>query len=223
MNDKIHHSCFLKYKDFVSKYNTVIHYVNSNDSETHIKADVKLTSEEIKNYTNLFIEFQDKNAFTFLFLHFKNYFYTIATGYYSEQEKREDLIQDVYLYLLNRKLNLNAQEFNFKNYFGICIRNAFINKYRKAKNHRIVDIDILPEQNFIQEEDSRNYNLLNQIIETLSPIEKEVVKFRFLGMKFCEISKKINVNQITLRVRYGKALKKLKERKSELQLEYYSQ
>lgn len=161
----------------------------------------------------------DKGAFKLLFeLYYSKLLY-FAQSYTSNKEDSEEIIQDVFVKIWNKrdKINTNINGYLFKVTKNLCL------DYLRSKKHKLNN-----SNNMVQLEAYINYNALADKI-TSTIIEKELeqkiltsiellpekckrvfVKSRMEGMKNKEISSEMNISVSTVENHMTKAIKHMR-------------
>jgi len=150
-------------------------------------------------------------ALNTLFKEHSNRLYCFAFGYLKSEAEAEELVQEVFTIIWEKRANLK-KELSFKSFlFTIAfniIRKHFRNKAYLSeyfKNGKNVDLDIHTSQKI-------NYNSLYQyiteLVDQLPERRKEIfIKSRFEGLSIKEIAEKLKVSHKTVGNQLTDALK----------------
>ncbi len=154
-------------------------------------------------------------AFNDLFKIYGNRIFRFALGYLKSESDAEELVQDVFLKIWEKRRDLN-ENLSFKSYiftisFNI-IRKHFVRKALSAKyfEHQIID-----DLNFdtIQNIDYQSTKkLIDTLIDQLPPRRKEVfIKSRLEGFTVKEIADELGTSPKTVENQLGDSLKFIRE------------
>lgn len=145
----------------------------------------------------------DQKAFTRLVDLFWNDVYSHALAYTKSHSRAQEITQDVFLTLWNKRDRLPGVN-NFKNYLFILGRNQIISSLRKKleepqeydplENPETV---LMPDQQFQYKE---FYKTILEAIEKLPPVRKAIFKMsRLQGLSYEEIAAKMNISKNTVK------------------------
>ena len=150
-------------------------------------------------------------AFNDLFQLYGNKIFRFALGYLKSEHDTEELVQDVFLKVWEKRIELK-ESLSFKAYiFTIAfniIRKHFIKKtltIRYFEQQVIEDIDLSTVQNIDFQSTKK---VIDHIIDQLPPRRKEVfIKSRFEGLTVREIADEFGTSPKTVENQLGEALK----------------
>lgn len=137
----------------------------------------------------------------------------LAKNLCNNKTDAEDIVQDMYLKLLNINKELNDA------YICRIITNMVYDKTRSNRKTVSVDSNILANiiesNNTVQEETKHiDYKLL---YKGLSEIQKEIIQLRCVdGYCYESISDKLNMKEVTIRVALSRARKKMKDNRDKI-------
>lgn len=139
-----------------------------------------------------------------------------ARQYIRENEKVEDLVQDVFLNIWE-KGELNASDSQVKNYLYTSVRNRclnYIRDHRKFEDHtEHIPVDHAHESGRIEYRELEK--LIRVTIESLPEKCREVFELsRFREMKYQEIADSLGISVKTVEAQMTKALRVLREKLS---------
>lgn len=172
----------------------------------------------LKNEFQLVKDLSNGNilAFNTLFEEYGKRLYRFAYGYLKSEEESEELVQEVFTRVWEKRADLK-KELSFKSYlftisFNI-IRKQFIKRsqYSEYFNSRLsLDFDL-------QTSESITYNsLLNYVIDLVEQLparRREIfIKSRLEGMSISEISNQLHVSHKTVENQITNALKFIRDR-----------
>ena len=154
-------------------------------------------------------------AFNDLFQLYGNRIYRFAMGYLKSQPEAEELVQDVFLKVWERRSELK-DNLSFKAYlFTIAynlIRKHFI---KKALIHKYLENQIIDDFDFETTENIdylSTKKLIDTIIDQLPPKRKIVfIRSRFEGFTVSEIATELGTSPKTVENQLGEALKFVRE------------
>ena len=151
---------------------------------------------------------------------FKRYFEGLshyAFRYLKDNQAAEDVVQDVFFKLWNKREQLRA-EIEIKPYLFIAVKNTSLNQIKS--NSRISDVDDdhfgnMVVNNRTAADDMELHELemrVKQVIDTLPPKCREVfILSRYEEKSYKEIAEHLNISVKTVENQMGKALKRLRE------------
>ena len=150
-------------------------------------------------------------AFNELFQLYGNRIYRFANGYLKSVPDAEELVQDVFMKIWEKRGELN-ENLSFKSYiFTIAfniIRKHFV---KKALNAKFIDQQIINDTdlNTLQNIDYQSTKkLLDNLVEQLPPRRREVfIKSRIDGHTVKEIAEELGTSPKTVENQLGEALK----------------
>ncbi|MGQ8336252.1 RNA polymerase sigma-70 factor [Sunxiuqinia sp. A32] len=157
----------------------------------------------------------DINAFNDFFYEYSSKLYHFAYGYLKSKEESEELVQEVFFKIWEKRNDIK-EEYQFSSYlFSIAFN--YIKKYFRSKAllNRYFELSPLSEDERIVEEDV-NYSSLKELIDTyvdkMPPKRRTVfIKSRFEGKNAKDISKEMEISQSTVENHLSQALKFLRE------------
>lgn len=154
----------------------------------------------------------NEKDFSLLYDRYKHVLYGIALSYLKDTDSSDDLIQELFLTLWNKRQDLEIQ--NMKAYLFQMTRNRCLD-YLKAQKH-IEDIaeaeDLSHEQTPQQElEFKETGKRLQNLIQNLSPQCRTVfLLVRFENLKYKEVAGLLSISEKTVENHMGRALKALR-------------
>lgn len=172
--------------------------------------------EEEKNIVSRYKK-GDASAFDTLYFSYSKKLYYFVMGLLKDQTIAEEIIQEVFVKLWEKRDKVNA-DLNFENYIFMIAYNS-VRKYFRDKS---LESRILANMSAITPEEINStesiviYNdllsLVNEAIEKMPSQRKRVYKLsRHDGMSIQDISKKLNISKRTAENHLSRALKYLKE------------
>ena len=145
----------------------------------------------------------NQKAFTRLVDLFWNDVYSHALAYTKSHTRAQEITQDVFLKLWNKRDRLPEVN-SFKNYLFILGRNQIISALRNKLDEPL-DYDLLenpgtapaPDQQFQYKE---FYSTILEAIEKLPPVRKAIFKMsRLQGLSYEEIAANMNISKNTVK------------------------
>lgn len=166
--------------------------------------------------SQLLIDLQnDKSkAFDIIFNKYYKDLVLFAQNYIEIRAESEDVVQSVFLNLWNHRKTLYINT-SLKSYLLKSVRNLCLNQLRHSDIRREYQKYMTEENNILSEHDTENYllyselhNHINSAMKKLPEKQREVfILSRFKGLKYKEISQKLNISERTVEVRISEALK----------------
>jgi RNA polymerase sigma-70 factor (ECF subfamily) len=166
----------------------------------------------------------DKNAFEVLF---KNHYANLcgyALKYVWELDQAEEIVQDLFFNLWNKKSQLYISS-SVESYLFRAVRNACLNylKHKKIQDNYASAV----QENYssgIRLNDNPMETLelqkrIDESIESMPPERKKIFLLsRYDGLKYKEIADKLGISVKTVEAQMGKALKYLREELKEFMI-----
>ncbi|MCP4521232.1 MAG: RNA polymerase sigma-70 factor [Cytophagales bacterium] len=166
----------------------------------------------------LYLKKGEKAVFEEIF----NQHYTIFTRFaitiVHQGEIAEEIVQDVFVNLWEKRENLSI-ETNLKAYLFTAVRNASLNylNSKEGKNQQVTTFSL--EENLLIDEDSQNQleflelqHFINLSIRKLPPRSQEVFKLsRFEGLSYAEIASKLGVTVKAVEKQMSQSLKRMRD------------
>lgn len=158
--------------------------------------------------------------FKLLYMHLYDSFFRTAFYYTKKDEWAQEIVQDVFMALWNRKEGLWAIG-KFESYCFILLKNASLNYIQKNKNSRLdlENIESLPEQvsnNTTPEKHMLDEELLYAYIKALNQLPEKCKEIYILvkeqEMSYKEVSEQLGISTKTVDAQLQKAGKIMKEK-----------
>jgi len=143
-------------------------------------------------------------------------FFRIAIYYLKNEEWTQEVVQDVFLTLWNKRSEL-VDIRNFENYYFILLKNASLN-YLERHKHIIQPLD---DEINLKNTETPETNLLNDelllvyvnALEELPPKCREVfIRIKEQGLSYKEVSEQLGISTKTVDAQLQKASKIIKEK-----------
>jgi len=159
----------------------------------------------------------DKIAFEKIFNKYSERIYYFSYRYLKNKEESEEITQEVFVRLWNRRFDLKP-ELSFNSYLFMITKNAVIDLLRKRQKETSIDENykIFNNDQESQPDDKLEYKELNKVVE--SSIEELPFKRKqiFLmsrekGFTYKQIAAKLNISIKTVESHMRLALRQLKE------------
>lgn len=170
---------------------------------------------DLKDHNN-----RDKLPFEQLYQDHRAELVKFALHYTGNLEQSQDIVQEVFLTLLDRDETLEIHS-SFKAYLYASVKNRCLNLLRNLKirdTHRLIEIEALWDQ--ILADEIRDDSLIREVldaIEKLPPELGELFALKHLEMKkISEISREKNLNENTIKKRLMKAREILRNKLAHL-------
>ncbi len=159
----------------------------------------------------------DRAAFEKLFKLYSERIYYFTIRYIKNKEEAEEITQEVFVRLWNRRFDLKT-ELSFSSYLFMIAKNAVIDLLRKRQKESSLNEEITPDVNAIAEKSNNSveYKELNEIVKNsiLQLPEKRRQIFllsRNEGLTYKEIAEKLNISIKTVESHMRLALQQLKK------------
>lgn len=139
-----------------------------------------------------------------------------ASGYLSDADAAEDIVQQVFINLWNHREEIQPDK-QIKSYLFTSVKNRCLNHIRDHKKYRSYYLDVEAELEIPVEEkdtftEAELENRLNLALDKLPEKCREIFLLcRFEEMKYKEVADKLNISPKTVEAQMSKALKILRE------------
>lgn len=153
-------------------------------------------------------------AFNTLFREYNNRLYNFAYRYLRSKEEAEELVQEVFTIVWEKRTNLK-KELSFKSFlftisFNIIKKHfrsrTYLSEYYKGMKNIYTD-----EQTSQQITYNSFYQLVNELVSKLPERRKEIfIKSRFEGLSIKEIANKLGISHKTVENQLSDTLKYLR-------------
>lgn len=146
----------------------------------------------------------DESAISQVYTEYRSLLYFIISSYVKTKEDCEDVYQNVFLNILNKKQDIQDPA-NLHSYLCLTAKNLAINYAKQASKYVYLENE--------DEFESLDTQRLNELLPyNLTRNEKVVVGYKLcFSLTYKEISEITKVPVPTLKLRYSQALKKIKE------------
>ena len=158
-----------------------------------------------------------KKAFTQLYIRYKDQLSYFCIQKMREEMRVEDIVQDVFLQILETSDSLHPEK-PFYGYLKIIAQNRILDEFKKSDvhlryaQHTIIHENDATNQTEDQVIDNDYAKLLNELIDGLTPQQKEVIRLsRIQGLTYNEIAKLLHISLRTVQKHASLALEKIKK------------
>ena len=151
-------------------------------------------------------------AFTLLFNEYSKQVYSLAFKYLYNRELAEDVVQNVFFKIWEKKKDIDESR-PFNRYLFTILKNDLLNVLRDKDKEifRISDnlnlLNTLANETEEPELDEEQLRLVRRAIEQLSP---QILRLYIKGFTYQEIADKLNLSINTIKFQYSQALKELR-------------
>ncbi len=154
---------------------------------------------------------KDEEAFEYIYALTKKGVYIIIYNVVKDHSVVQDVMQDVYLKMLN-SMHLYKKKTNFYNWLLMIAKNQAIDYYRKEKKIVHMDENDFQEQFSSNEENPDEKNRFESLLSVLSEDERQIILLKIVdNMKHKDIASLLDMPLGTVLWMYQEALKKMKE------------
>jgi len=159
----------------------------------------------------------DEKAFESLFHFYYGYLCLYATKVLKNDSAAEEIIQDFFVKLWEKREQLNI-ETSLKNYLFRSVKNLCINhiQHNKTKIRHVQNVLSENETNFSDDDNYPEIDLSIKIEESINSLpekRKEIFRLsRQEGLKYHEIATKLNISIKTVETQMSLAIKTLREK-----------
>jgi RNA polymerase sigma-70 factor (family 1) len=172
-----------------------------------------MQGDEIKNVSLLALNLSKGNllAFNTLYRAYSNRLYRFAFGYLKSEAEAEELVQEVFTIIWERRGSLKT-EHSFKSFLFTIAFNIIRKHFRTKiylceyfKKGNVTDVDM---QTSLKVSYDSLYQYLTELVNKLPGRRKEIfIKSRFEGCSINEIAKELNISHKTVENQLSDALK----------------
>lgn len=159
----------------------------------------------------------DKVAFEELFKKYSERIYYFSIRYIKNKEEAEEITQEVFVRLWNRRFDLKT-ELSFSSYLFMIAKNAVIDLLRKRQKESAINEDITQDANSISEQSSNSIEykelvdiVSNSIAQLPEKRQQIYLMIRDEGLSYKEIAEKLNISIKTVESHMHLALQQLKK------------
>ncbi|MCD4826652.1 MAG: sigma-70 family RNA polymerase sigma factor [Acholeplasmataceae bacterium] len=165
----------------------------------------------IKQKTIEKLALRDEDAFERVYAQTKKGVYIVIYNIVKDYELTQDLMQDVYLLMLD-KIDKYKPQTNFYNWLLMIAKNKALDTYRRNQKLTYID-DVDYDQKFTSiEEDPSQKDEFESLLSVLSDDERQIILFKIVDdMKHKDIAKLVDKPLGTVIWIYHEALKKMKK------------
>jgi RNA polymerase sigma-70 factor (family 1) len=150
-------------------------------------------------------------AFNTLYSEYSGRLYRFAAGYLKSGEEAEELVQEVFTIIWERRHELK-EELSFKSFLFTIAFNIIRKHFRTRAylteyliNEKGDDLDMKTSQDITY---NSLYQYINELVNQLPPKRREIfIKSRFEGLTIKEISEKLNISHKTVENQLTDALR----------------
>lgn len=159
----------------------------------------------------------DQRAFNSLFEMYQQLIFNIAHKLTQSRPKAKEIVQDVFLKVWMKRLDLKDVE-NFGAYLNRIARNQSIDVLRKIARETLRNVELKEtemETGVRNTEDTIQYHetakLLQQAVESLSPQQQKVYRLcQEQGLKYEEAAQELGISEGTVHAHMKQALKNIR-------------
>lgn len=165
-------------------------------------------------------DYASERDFHQLYLLLYDRFFRIAVYYLKHEEWAQEVVQDIFLKLWDKRKELCLIN-NFDSYCFILLKNASLNYLVKVNTHNLAPLDDQDESRYTNYTNTPEHEFLNdellliyvKALESLPPKCREVfVLIREQGLSYKEVAEQMEISVKTVDAQLQKAVSRLKER-----------
>jgi len=160
----------------------------------------------------------DDHAYAEIYKTYLGDMFSYGMRFTSDRELLKDCLQDVFVKIYSNRSNLSPTD-NIKFYLFATLKNTLFNVFQKDKNSYHIDT-IEPvfsteysveDQLIANELDQERNDKMTQILDSLTPRQREVIYYRYVeGMKLEDICKIMDMNYQSVQNLIQRSIKKVK-------------
>lgn len=162
----------------------------------------------------------DDTAYSLIYKEYAHVMFSFGMRFTTDRELVKDCIQDIFVKLYSKRQQLNSTG-SIKFYLLVAMKNELFNIFRKNITFYSIHTmeydlasDIQLEDKLISDEESieRN-NMISQILEILTPRQREVIYYRYIEeLSFAEIEQLMQINVQSIQNLIHRSIKKVREK-----------
>lgn len=153
----------------------------------------------------------DKKAFKEFFLSTNKDMMRYASCYISDIDEIEDIVQDCYILLWEKKDNLDVNK-SLIGFLKQAIKNKCLNNIRHDKVKEKYDREVVSGKNSIDLIDEETANNIRNLVEKLPNTVRKVFELNVVhGLKYSEIAEDMDISVNTVKYHVKVAYKTLRE------------
>lgn len=158
----------------------------------------------------------DAEAFNYLFDKYAKRLYYFALGYLKTEFEAEEIVQEVFLKIWDKRGELSLEK-SFESYLFTIAKNGILNTIRKSKSEEAyLNYAKLHTESNVLLDDELNFRELEKayklVIDNLSPRRKEIYLLsREQSMTNVEIAEKLNISVKTVENQMTSAISEIKK------------
>lgn len=154
---------------------------------------------------------RDEDTFEYIYDLTKKGVYIIIFNVVKDHDVTQDIMQDVYLKMLN-SIESYKEKTNFYNWLLMIAKNQAIDYYRREKKMIHMDETDFQEQFSTHEENPEQKDTFDRLLSVLSDDERQIVLLKIVdNLKHKDIAALLNMPLGTVLWMYQEALKKMRE------------
>lgn len=154
----------------------------------------------------------DKQTFTSVFITLREKLKAVSRRYIENDEEVDDALQDAFIRLWEKTEKIDNKQ-QAEGTLVTTVKNICIDNFRRSANHKMEEIDNIPD--FPDDEDNAAdtlYDVTNIIEHSLTKQQREILYQRDRdGWEFDEIAKYHHTTEANIRVILSRTRKKVRE------------
>lgn len=160
----------------------------------------------------------DDKAYAEIYKTYLGDMFSYGMRFTSDRELLKDCLQDVFVKIYSNRSTLSQTD-NIKLYLFTALKNTLFNVFQKDKESFHIDTVepvftteySVEEQYIANEQDRERTDKMKQILDTLTPRQREVIYYRYVeGMKLEEICKIMDMNYQSVQNLIQRSIRKVK-------------
>jgi len=160
----------------------------------------------------------DDESYTFFYKKYVTALFAYGLHFTPDRELVKDCIQDVFVKIYCNRSKLSKTD-NVKLYLFIALKNTLFNIFQKDRLHYHIDtmepvfsVEFSIEDRLIDEEfEEEQRNKINQMLDSLTPRQKEVIYYRYMEeLGIDDICKLMNMNYQSVQNLIQRSFKKMR-------------
>lgn len=174
------------------------------------------TNESLAQW-QLFIEGNDE-AYAWIYTQYIHQLYQYGCRFCADSEVVKDCIQNIFIKIYQNRKKQTTPD-NVKIYLMSALRYALFNTLNRNRLHdtyitnTVFDFDLSVEEQFIVSEEETSQNqIIDHLLSTLSPRQREIIYYRFYeGLQYEEICRLMDLNYQSAYNLLQRSLSKLRD------------
>jgi len=154
---------------------------------------------KLDNLESIF-NLEDKESFKLFFESFYASLCLFANSFLKDLEVSQDIVQDAFLYLWNKRKNFDSES-SVKSYLFKHVKDRCLNYLRNKDLRQRIEISKMETETFFRDSlvEEETYKIIFDAIRNLPPQGQKVIELSLDGLKNQEIADNLNISINTVK------------------------